>query len=144
MHERLAVYVPDPDAPAEVALQTHAIIEGSGIVGTPTVPDDPESPILLDYEGGLYEQEQFKVYANRVAHAHGRHVTEYPTVARRLVRCDAVKQIGWFYPRHGVDVEDAAGLMAIAKWLGYFKTGDTTFDNDALHRELRVTGSYAR
>lgn len=144
MHERLAVYVPNPDATPRLRAQTSGIIEGSGIVGRPFPPGDPESPLLIYYEGDKYGSEQFAVYANRVSHAAGRMIFDAPTIARMLVRREAVKQVGWFYDKHGVEVEDAEGLMAIAKWLGYFKTGDTSFDSSALHRELRVTGSYTR
>jgi hypothetical protein len=41
MHERLAVYVPDPDAPAEAARTVAHIDRGSGIVGKRVVDAGP-------------------------------------------------------------------------------------------------------
>jgi hypothetical protein len=70
MHERLAVYVPDPDAPADAARTVAHIDRGSGIVGKRIVEADPaESPLLVYYEGNRYGAENMRLYAERVYHA---------------------------------------------------------------------------
>jgi hypothetical protein len=124
MHERLAVYVPDPDAPAEAARTVAHIDKGSGIVGKRIVDADPaESPLLVYYEGNRYGAENMRRYAERVYHAASRMEEDYPTVATSVVRRDALLHVGWWYPDHqrieisGSQVPEGRALYRIAAWL---------------------------
>jgi hypothetical protein len=128
MHERLAVYVPDPDAPAEAARTVAHIDRGSGIVGTPVQPDDPESPVLLHYEGNRFNYANVHTFADRVMIAAGRHRENAPTIATCLARPDALIQVGWYHQDEGrVEIaadDDPAGVPAgrrlyrLADWIG--------------------------
>lgn len=139
-----AVYVPAPDAGIRAVID-----DGSGIVGTPfaewwsarygaTDVHVPDRRTLIDYEGNRFGAHNMRTFADRVRHAHGRHVTGYPTVARASVRPAELVAVGTFYPEwRRVDVENAEQLVALSKWLALW-SGDT-FDSDKLHEELRCT-----
>jgi hypothetical protein len=98
MHETLerdgrTVYVPTPESPLR-----RTIVAGSGIVGT-ALPDSDK--VLIDYEGGIYNQAGFDQYDNRVYHAYDRHTFKpygYPTVARMLVDAHDLIGVGIFDP----------------------------------------------
>lgn len=126
MHERLAVYVPEPDASAEAARTVAHIDRGSGIVGKIIVEADPdESPLLVYYEGNRYGATNMERYAERVMHAAGRMTEDYPTTAQSVVRADALIQVGWWYPQERrVDLvgsaesdEPGRALYRLAAWI---------------------------
>jgi hypothetical protein len=127
MHERLAVYVPDPDASPEAARTVTHIDRGSGIVGKRVVDADPdESPLLVYYEGNRFDAEGLRLYAERVMHAAGRMTENAPTIAKSLVRPDALLHVGWWYPQErrvqcvGDDDSPMPGraLFQLAAWIG--------------------------
>lgn len=126
MHERLAVYVPHPDAPAEAARTVAQIDRGSGIVGKRVVEADPEeSPILVYFEGNRFGSQSMKRYADRVLHAAGRMTENAPTIAKTLARPDALLQVGWWYPQErrvecvgsADSPEPGRALYQLAAWL---------------------------
>jgi hypothetical protein len=140
MHERLAVYVSDPDAPADAARTVAHIDRGSGIVGKRIVEADPaESPLLVYYEGNRYGAENMRLYAERVYHAASRMQEDYPTVATSVVRRDALLHVGWWYPEHrrveisGAQVPEGRALYRIADWIG-----QPLEEGPDLSRELRL------
>lgn len=139
MHERLAVYVPDVDAPATIAVQVAAIKAGSGIVGRRVVEDDPESPVLIYFEGNLYGYVNIVTYADRVSLAADRLTDSAPTVAMRLVRPEAVIQVAWFYPTaRRVEVIGDLQLSRVAKWLNLWDDAHPSFiHGPALAGELK-------
>lgn len=148
MHERLAVYVPNPDAPPDAARQVESIAPGSGIVGRIVQEQDPdESPVLIYYEGNIYGAGNMVTFADRVYFAAGRMTTNAPTVALRLVRPDALAQVGWFYPQHQrvelvSDPPERSGGLAVvrlARWLGLYDEARHKIDADALAPELFET-----
>lgn len=108
MSTHLAVYVLQPTSRLRVS-----IANGSGIVGSPTPSGDR---IKIDYEGNLYRAADLQVYANRVATAAGRHVTNYGTVARAFVATSELALVGfWDSVEGGVQVTD---IPLLAAWLG--------------------------
>ena len=146
MHERLAVYVPNPDAPPHVARQVKAIAPGSGIVGRILQERDPdESPVLIYFEGNVYGSGNIITFADRVYHAASRMTHDAPTIAMRAVQADALVQVGWFYPQHQrVEVEDGGSLTRVAKWLGLYDGDEDlmphgSIDTDRLAVELIET-----
>lgn len=128
MHERLAVYVPNDDAPEVVGLAVEHIDKGSGIVGRPA----PDTRILIYYEGNRYGASNIVTFADRCYHAASRLEQDYPTVAQAYVPAEAITQAGWFYmPERRVDIRDVHDMIAIAHWL------DLEVSDDRLRDELR-------
>jgi hypothetical protein len=108
------VYIPNPERTA-----ASGIDQGSGIVGRRLVPEDPESPILVYYEGDRYKTSGVVTYADRVRIAAGRLAEQAPTTARALMPCDAVHRVAVFLPAHGrVEVSDGLSVTRLARWLG--------------------------
>lgn len=109
--------------------------KGSGIVGRPAPNGgaygaeshaDDNGRVLVDFEGNRYGAANIVTYADRVYHAYGRMVDDYPTVARNYLKAEQLLQIGWFEPEDGVvDVND---YDALAEWLGVEEV-----DEDELH-----------
>lgn len=100
------LYIPVPDA-------LHTILPGSGIVGT-----DHGERVLVDYEGNRYGSESFKTYADRCLHAAGRHVTNYPTIARAFMPANQLRPVGTFDDLFGEVHLDAGQEATLAQWLG--------------------------
>src|SRR4051812_17483330 len=74
--------------PAVGSMLEREVAAGSGIVGARTVPEDPESPVLVYYEGNLYGAANIVTWADRVYHAADRLLWQgrgYPTRAMTLV-----------------------------------------------------------
>lgn len=110
MFNRLAVFVPAfPTAPIATI-----VARGSAIVGF--VGGDGVGRITVDYEGAIYGQANIKTYADRALHAAGRHLQNYPTVARAVVRRSELLQVGWFDLGRGITLLDDAEEAA-ASWL---------------------------
>ena len=112
----IPVYVP---AAGKLAV----IDRGSGIVGT-----EREGDVLVDYEGNRYRAVNLRTFADRVARAHDRHATRYPTVARMAVHASALVQVGWYDPGEGVAVFRGTEYGLLAEWLGV-----ETIDPHELH-----------
>jgi hypothetical protein len=103
------VYVPSGEHPA-----TAMIAAGSGIVGRP----DGGGLTEIYFEGAIYGQVNMSSFADRVAHAHGRMATEYPTTARMVVPRDALVVVGIFHPGDGrVELTGPASEAQVARWL---------------------------
>lgn len=145
----VTVYVPVPDRPAVATID-----RGSGIVGTPMVPEDPESPILAFYEGNRYGYANVVTFADRCMIAEGRLRTNAPTVAKQLIRPDDVIAVGTYHPdERRVEVHEARGLVELARWLDlatyeeFYAPGHkgvvptvSGFDSDELHTQMRGSG----
>lgn len=124
----------DPDlvrvyVPAGGAVSVANIDAGSGLVGTPSVTGER---VTIDYEGNRFGASNLVTYADRVWHAHGRHVEDYPTVARSFVPAADVVEVGHVDLWRGVvalDGDDSREL--VARWLD--------IDVDALDDELACT-----
>jgi len=103
------VYVPAGDHPA-----TARIAAGSGIVGRPDGCELTE----VYFEGGLYAQVGMSSLADRVAHAHDRMATDYPTAAKMIVPRDALVAVGTFLPREGrIELTGPDSEARVAGWL---------------------------
>ena len=147
----IQVYVPDPDAPAHVALSVAGIDRGSGIVGTRThqwhgAPDDGCDDLIIHYEGNRFGYANVHTFADRVRIAAARHIEHYPTIAMQAAPCRALVAVGSFYPEHGrVEITDARGLVALAKWLDQgtwelFGVDERVFAEQLRRDELFCTG----
>lgn len=135
------LYIPNPDAPERERMSVAAILPKSAIVGEPDLGAS-EARTLIYYEGNRYGATNMVTLADRAAIAAGRLSERYPTVAMASVPTAALTRVGVFTPDHGIDVPDARGLIALARWLDLFD-GEQV-DTDAMHRELRVSGSRAQ
>lgn len=130
------LYVPNPEAPAELQAEVANIDPRSAIVGAPDAPED-QKRTLVYYEGNRYGSSSMTTLADRAMYAAGRLSMRYPTVARATVSSRALQLVGTFTPGHGVDVPDATSLIAVGKWLGLFNDGQ--LDSAAVARELRLS-----
>lgn len=142
MHERLAVYVPNEDAPEVVGLALKHIDKGSGIVGIPADEYEGVLPAgvrdartLIYYEGNRYGASNMVTFADRCYFAASRLIERYPTVAQAAVPTHTLTQAGWYYPSEKrVEIRDVHDMIAVAHWLGL----DVT--SDQLRRELLPEG----
>jgi hypothetical protein len=108
----LTVYVPIDE--------TFGIAPGSAIVGGHSA-----SPrIVVDYEGGLFQQVGFDQFETRLRHAADRHTWHgrgFPTSARLAVPANVLKAVGTYdYEpggRHDLVVDDQPALDA---WIARF------------------------
>lgn len=74
--------------------------------------------LMLDLQDPRDGVEQFSNFADRVHHAHGRHVTRYPTVARVWLADGQVISVGEYDPVGGVvSISDDVGARMLARWL---------------------------
>ena len=87
----LKIYVPKPNQPPEEQGWLSRILPGSGIVGSSQCRG-----IRIDYEGNRNHACNIKTWEDKVFHAAGRHVTNYPTIARALVTEENVIEVGVF------------------------------------------------
>lgn len=132
MHERLAVYVPNDDAPDTLGLAVKHIDRGSGIVG-----EDPHQGerLLVYYEGNRFGAQNMVTFADRCYFAASRLIEDYPTVAQAAVPPESLTQAGWYYPRFKrVEIRDVHDMIAIAHWL------DLEVSDDRLRHELHPQG----
>lgn len=84
----LIVYVPHPDSDLR-----HFIDEGAAICGG---AERGDGRVEIDFESNRYGAENMKTYEDKLLHAADRHVTRYPTVARRLVGLSDVIAVGTY------------------------------------------------
>lgn len=110
--QRVDLYVPR-DARVQMVL---GILPASAIVGTKTDGDR----IVVDFEGNKHGAVNLKKYEGRVEVAVGRHLTEYPTTARRSVALEEVVRVGsaTYFPEYGTVVTEIDEPEALAEWLG--------------------------
>lgn len=102
--------------PREGDRSTKGIRRGSGVVGA---PQPGAERVAVYYEGAIYEQPELARLADRVFHAHGRLVENYPTVATMAVARASLVEVGTFDPASGtITPIDAAAEAALAVWLG--------------------------
>ena len=103
----LAVYVPS-DVRLVATIRT-----GSGLVGSPE-----NGRVMVDYEGAIYDQPSMARFADRVAHAAGRHVESYPTTARIWVKPEVLTRVGTWNDLDGEVRLSPGAEPALAAWLG--------------------------
>lgn len=104
----ITVFVP-------AAAERTTIRLSSGIVGTATSGSDR---LRIDYEGDTHgPTEQFAAWADRVHHAWGRHVSNYPTVARSEMASEELIAVGMYDPLEGVVTLHVSELEQVAAWL---------------------------
>ena len=138
--QQFPVYVPNPAAPAVDAAVIAHVDAKSAIVGEclpasgATGLDDD---LRIYYEGNRYRFAGMITFADRAQRACERLRERAPTIATSLAPKRALTHVGCFTFGHGVDVEGATELIALARWLGLF-------DNDQLqsarlHAELRLS-----
>lgn len=100
----LRVYV--PKEPSGIAV-------GSAVVGQPT----GRQRIRVDYEGDLYGRGWS--FAERLHHAAGRHLTEYPTVARSWLQPEDLIPVGRYESDSGdLVLDDERAAEVLGWWLG--------------------------
>ena len=107
------------------------IAPGSGIVGRRALLRGHSEGLVLDYEGGIYQQSNIVTWADKVMHAAGRASTNYPTIARSWVKFEDVLHVGAY--TLGADTVEVATLalkVLVCKWLGLDRL-------DQLDAELR-------
>jgi hypothetical protein len=96
----LTVYIPKPGS-----FLSKTVLDGSAIVGSPAAG----GRVRIDYEGGKFGQ--FGSWREMLDHAAGRHVTNYPTIARMWVDPADVLEVGTFdYDTRVLDITDAEAL----------------------------------
>jgi hypothetical protein len=137
--DAIDVYIPNPGpAGSESALGIDA---KSGIVGRRIEPDDPESPVLIYFEGNRFDYANVVTFADRCMVAAGRLTQDAPTIAKRVVNHDAVIRVGSYLPEYRrVELEDGASVTLLAAWLrqGHF-TADGTFVPELDADDLRCS-----
>lgn len=87
----LKVYVPAPGTFLAIR-----IIKGSGIVGRSLGPE-AGGRIRIDYEGAKHNPSNIRTYEDKLFHAAGRHLQNYPTVARSWVPAEELIEIGEYF-----------------------------------------------
>src|SRR5262245_35255897 len=85
------VFVPTRDISSRAWLGH--VRRGSGIVGQ---YDGGAERVLLHFEGNLYDAFNIVTYADRVIHAAGRLLMDYPTVAKAKVPPAMIVRVGTF------------------------------------------------
>lgn len=111
--DTLEVYVPAEGSPLY-----EKIAPGSGIVGS-EVGDTGR--LRIDFEGNLYDLDELRRYADRVARAAERHLwrgengERYQTVACAYVDADQVIAVGSFRPTEGALSESDRNRLR--RWL---------------------------
>jgi hypothetical protein len=132
--QQFAVYIPNPVASAAVGLSVAKIDPKSAIVGA--LPEETDAnDALIYFEGNRFGSAGMVTFADRAMVAAGRLSRRYPTIARATVPRRALQRVGTFTVGQGVDVPDAASLIALAKYLELWT--DEDLDSAELHRELR-------
>jgi|LauGreSuBDMM15SN_2_FD.fasta_scaffold33172_2 hypothetical protein len=111
------VYVPVPEAAT-------LIRAGAAIVGTPQ-----GEYIRIDFEDGSY---QAAGYADLAERAHGRHVTNYPTIARMIINPSLLTLVGTFDPELGI--VSIVESDAFEVWTGLRSTQIVTLSGAAARR----------
>lgn len=107
--ENAVVFVPAGDHPA-----TSSIAPGSGIVGRP----DGSGLTEIYFEGRLYGQIEMSSLADRVFHAYGRMVEDYPTSAKAVVPRDALVAVGIFLAEENrIELTGPTAESEVARWI---------------------------
>lgn len=107
----IVVYLPTGGDPA-----TTEIVRGSAILGRPRFGS---AEVTVYFEGAIYDHENVRTLADRATQAAGRMVERYPTVAKRVVPCDALIAIGTFDLRdRRIILTGPHSERAVAEWLG--------------------------
>lgn len=113
--DHVDVFVPTTGSSLERTVKA-----GSGIVGSPA---EDNIGVRVDFEGNVYNTPQLDGFADRVAHAAGRHVgrdgVPYPTVARAFVQASHLVRVGYFDNNTGEVVPEPAKKSVLERWLGH-------------------------
>jgi hypothetical protein len=138
--QRFPVYVPNSSASALQLAAVAQIDPKSAIVGECT-PDSvnaaPDDRLRIYYEGNRYQFADMITFADRAQRACERLRERAPTIATSVAPKRALSHVGFFTFGHGVDVENATELIALARWLGLFDNDQ--LQSDQLHAELRLS-----
>lgn len=137
----LTVYVPAASA-------LPLILHGSGIVGSPA--PEGNGRVRIDFEGDKYDSASIVTFADKVLIAAGRHVENYPTVARMHVRPTDLYAVATFdgsrvqIDGHG-EMSDGRALYKLAEWLdcGRVFGGQFRPNGDQLAADLLLTRAHA-
>jgi hypothetical protein len=101
--------------PAPGSIQERMIDRGSGIVGS---RNDATGRVLIDYEGNRIRTANLVSYADRVHHAAGRRLANYPTVACAYVSADVMIRVGDYDWERGIVSLDGPEIeLQLARWL---------------------------
>lgn len=105
------VYLPRPGSALE-----RTIAPGSGIVGSPE--DAHDGRIIIDIQEPS-KSENIITWADRVHHAHSRHIHRSPTSSRMFPPASDLVDVGVFDERTGeVLVSSPQARAAVASWAG--------------------------
>jgi hypothetical protein len=136
--EQLSIYVPRDGALDYVA-------PASVIVGSPA-PDDSDR-LVVDFEGNTVhpapeDKPRHEVVLQRLLSASGRHIEEYPTVARACVPVDDLTEVAvWRFAPNTLEVNDAEELDA---WLAPLAATSSLFAAAVMHdRNARQFATWA-
>lgn len=103
----LMVYVPRPGS----ALG-ESILPGSAVCGR--LQDNGR--VLIDYEGNRYGSMNMRTFEEKLLHAAGRHIENYPTVARAMVKSADLIAVGRYdYETKTLSVDNRDALLG---WTG--------------------------
>ena len=106
-NEPLTVYVPTSEL--------SYIREKSAIVGRPFIHSQ-EDLVEICFEGNLHGTHGLAQFSERVRHAAGRLVSEYPTVARAVVLASKLVPVGTYIPRtHDLQITNPEALAGWVK-----------------------------
>lgn len=95
---------------------TADIARGSAIVGRPRISSER---VTVYFEGAIYDQANVRTLADRATQAAGRMVERYPTVAKRVIPCDALTAVGTSdLRRRRIILTGPHSERAVAEWLG--------------------------
>ena len=119
-----------------------AIDPASGIVGTPDdtyLPrmDDNPRVVRIDYEGNRFNAVNIVTWADRCYHAAGRHLANYPTIARAWVEPDTMVLVGELDMETGVVIPAPGSSDRISVWLGTTDLLHESLTTNHRHQEKR-------
>lgn len=117
-HTHYAVFVPTTAIGADL---------GSAVVAPVAALVSRTERVLVHYESNRFGAENMHRFVEKVHHAAGRADAHYPTIAKALVRRDALHRVALYDLRLGLlRIADAA---ALARWAG--EGLDCHFDQEA-------------
>lgn len=122
--------------PAESAHLLAGVASGSAIVGghLPAVA----GWVCIDYEGDIYSSETLGRFANRANIAAGRHLENYPTIARRQVGRSELIAVGEFDTLSGaVQLSGPRERELLCRWLGAEDLSEDELQAEGMRFEMR-------
>jgi hypothetical protein len=118
----LTMYVPKPGAPIAATIDPGSGIVGSGRMRSRFKEDNTCPRICIDYEGNRNHAANIVTWEDKVFHAAGRHIAQYPTIARAWPRGEDLIEVGmfrcednWKNPVYGITNPEALDAWKAAK-----------------------------